>query len=131
MSDALARQESVLTEALETAIRGPRRNGLFAVWLVLRSCGDLLPPNPASERGHRRRLRGLDHRLRSLSLPAPLRRALAGALQQLDTGSAHSAGVALLQLVAPARETLGPTCGDAVERAARIAREKVRISHRE
>ena len=131
MSDALARQESVLTEALETAIRGPRRNGLFAVWLVLRSCGDLLPPNPASERGHRRRLRGLDYRLRSLSLPAPLRRALAGALQQLDTGSSHSASVALLQLVAPARETLGPTCGDAVERAARIARERVRISPRE
>ena len=63
-----------MTETLGTAVRGPRRNGIFAVWLVLRCCGDLLPPNRVSERHHRRRLDGLEHRLHGLSLPAPDRK---------------------------------------------------------
>lgn len=128
MSDALARQENVLIEALDTAMRGPRRNGLFAVWLILRSCGDLLSPNPVSERGHRRRSQGLAMRLRSLSLPVPLRRALEGALMQLGDGTSRGASIALQQLVAPVRETLGSTCADAVDRAAQIVREEVRIA---
>ena len=115
-----------MAEALGATIRGPRRNGLFVVWLVLRCCGDLLPPNPVSERGHRRRLDGLEHRLHGLSLPAPLRRALAGALQRLREGTPQAVSIALQQLVAPVVETLGPTPGDAVARAARLAQGRLR-----
>jgi hypothetical protein len=126
VSDAFARQETVMAEALGATIRGPRRNGLFAVWLVLRCCGDLLPPNPVSERGHRRRLEGLERRLHGLSLPAPLRRALTGAVQQLREGTPQAASIALQQLVAPVDETLGSTPGDAIARAASLARARVR-----
>ena len=127
VSDALARQETVFVEALDTAMRGPRRNGLFAVWLIIRACGDLLPPNPVSDRGHQKRLSELANRLRSLSMPPPLHHAIAGALQGLNEATARSARIALRQLVAPVRETLGPVCGDALDRAAEIA-QQVRIS---
>ncbi len=126
MSDAFSRQETFLAETLGTAMRGPRRNGLFAVWLVLRCCGDLLPPNRVAERGHSRRVDGLERRLHGLSLPGPLRRALTGALQQLREGTPAAAGIALQQLVAPVDETLGATSGKAIARAAELARARVR-----
>ena len=131
MSDAFARQETILAEALGTAVRGPRRNGLFAVWLVLRCCGDLLPPNRVSERGHSRRMVGLEHRLHGLSLPGPLRRALMGALQQLREGTPNAVAIALQQLVAPVDETLGATSGRTVARAAELARSRVRNAAKE
>ncbi len=126
VSDAFARQETILAEALGTAIRGPRRNGLFAVWLVLRCCGDLLPPNRVGERGHARRLEGVEHRLRGLSLPAPLRRALVGALKQLREGTPNAVAIALQQMVAPVDETLGATPRKTIARAAELARARVR-----
>ncbi len=125
MSDAFSRQETFLAETLGTAMRGPRRNGLFAVWLVLRCCGDLLPPNRVGERGHSRRVEGLERRLHGLSLPGPLRRALTGALQQLREGTPAAAGIALQQLVAPVDETLGATSGKTIARAANLARARV------
>jgi hypothetical protein len=131
VSDAFARQETILAEALGTAIRGPRRNGLFAVWLVLRCCGDLLPPNRVSERGHSRRMEGVEHRLHGLSLPGPLRRALMGALQQLREGTPNAVAIALQQLVAPVDETLGATSGRTVARAAELARSRVRNAAKE
>ncbi len=115
-----------MTEALGTAVRGPRRNGIFAVWLVLRCCGDLLPPNRVSERPHRRRLDGLEHRLRGLSLPAPLRRALTGAVRQLREGTPQAASITLQQLITPVDETLGSGPGDTIARAARLAQARVR-----
>ena len=131
MSDAFARQETILAEALGTAIRGPRRNGLFAVWLVLRCCGDLLPPNRVSERGHSRRMEGLEHRLHGLSLPGPLRRALMGALQQHREGTPNAVAIALQQLVAPVDETLGATSGRTIARAAELARSRMRNAAKE
>jgi hypothetical protein len=126
VSDAFARQETFLAETLGTAMRGPRRNGLFALWLVLRCCGDLLPPNRVGERGHSRRVEGLERRLHGLSLPGPLRRALTSALQQLREGTPAAAGIALQQLVAPVDETLGATSGKTIARAAELARARVR-----
>ncbi|MCZ6915951.1 MAG: hypothetical protein O7I93_04160 [Gemmatimonadetes bacterium] len=123
MSDTFARQETALSDMLHAAVRGPRRNGLFAVWLVLRACGDLLPPNRVSDRGHRQRIANIAGRLHSLSLPAPLRKALAGSIHQLSEGTAAAASIALRQLVAPVGETLGPASADAIARAARIAGE--------
>ncbi len=131
MSDAFARQETILAEALGTAIRGPRRNGLFAVWLVLRCCGDLLPPNRVSERGHARRMEGLEHRLHVPSLPGPLRRALMGALQPLREVTPNAVAIALQQLVAPVDETLGATSGRTVARAAELTRSRVRNAAKE
>lgn len=128
MSDIFARQEATLSHMLHSAVRGPRRNGLYAVWLVLRACGDLLPPNPVGERGHQQRLSGLIGRFHSLSLPVPLRKALAGSVHQLGEGTPAAAGIALQQLVAPVGETLGRAPADAVAHAARIAGEVRRRS---
>src|SRR5256885_1897175 len=63
------------------AARGPKRDGLFALWLILRAAEGLLPPGAVSPRNHRRRLQALESRLASLALPAPLKRALTAALQ--------------------------------------------------
>ncbi len=104
------------------AVRGPQREGLFALWLVVRSAEALLPPRPLSGKGHRRRLMALDARLASLALPAPLKRALVAARQHLEPATPASAASVLSQLVAPAREVLGPEAGDAVTVAARHAR---------
>jgi hypothetical protein len=128
MSDIFARQEATLSDMLHSAVRGPRRNGLFAVWLVLRACGDLLPPNRVSDRGHLQRLASLTGRLHRLSLPMPLRKALAGSVDQLSDGTPAAAGIALQQLVAPVRETLGMASADTISNAAGIAGEvRVRI----
>jgi hypothetical protein len=103
--------------------RGPKREGIFALWLTLRVAQDLQLDPPLPERGTRRRLAALETRLSSLTLPAPLRRALATALLQLKDGSPASVPLALAALVAPAREVLGGEAGDALQRAARTARQ--------
>jgi hypothetical protein len=105
--------------------RGPRREGIFALWLTLRVAQDLLH-NPPSERAHRRRLQALEHRLSSLTIPPPLRRALGAAMSQLREASPEVAAQVLSQLVAPARESGGPEAGEAVAQAARAARAAVR-----
>ena len=61
----------------------PRREGIFALWLTVRVAQDLLRDPPPAERAHRRRLQALEHRLSSLTMPPPLRRALAAAISQL------------------------------------------------
>jgi hypothetical protein len=106
--------------------RGPRREGTFALWLTLRVAEDafLLPPPP--ERATRRRVAALTQRLSSLSLPAPLRRALAAALSELAEPRRDAAALVLQQLVAPTREVLGSEAGDAIAKAARTATQRVR-----
>lgn len=102
--------------------RGPKREGIFALWLTLRVAQDLLAEPPPPERAHRRRLQALERRLSSLTMPPPLRRALAASINQLrDSRPDHVASI-LTQLVAPARETGGPEAADALARAARAAR---------
>jgi hypothetical protein len=102
-------------------VRGPRREGLFALWLMVRSAEGLLPPRPLSGKNHRRRLQALDTRLASLALPAPLKRAFAAARHHLEPATPEAAALVLAQLVAPAREVLGAAAGDAVAVAARAA----------
>ncbi|MBA3522506.1 MAG: hypothetical protein H0T90_08400 [Gemmatimonadales bacterium] len=106
--------------------RGPRREGIFALWLTVRVAQDLLRDPPPPERAHRRRLQALEHRLSSLTMPAPLRRALAAALSQLRECQGETAAQVLSQLVAPAREAGGPEAGDALALAARSARAALR-----
>ena len=116
---------SALLALLPQTGRGPRREGIFALWLTLRVAQDLMRDPPA-ERAHRRRLQALEHRLSSLTLPPPLRRALAAAINQLRDARSETAVQVLSQLVAPAREAGGPEAGDAVAQAARAARALLR-----
>ena len=114
--------EERLVALIADAARGPKRDGLFALWLVVRAAEALLPPAPVSSKNHRRRLQALETRLGSLALPAPLKRALAAARHHLEAATPRAAAVVLSQLVAPARDVLGAEAADAVGVAARAAR---------
>jgi len=113
--------EERLIALLAEAPRGPKREGLYALWLVLRAAIGVLPPHPLSLKNHRRRLQALEHRLATLALPGPLKRALIAAREHLEPGTPTAAATVLSQLVAPAREVLGSDAGDAVAVAARAA----------
>src|SRR5216117_3640036 len=89
--------EGRLVTLIAESARGPRREGLFALWLVVRAAEALLPPAPVSAKNHRRRLQALETRLGSLALPAPLRRALTAARQHLETATPDAAAVVLSQ----------------------------------
>ncbi len=104
--------------------RGPKRDSLYALWLVVRAAEALLPPDAIARATHRRRLQAITTRLGGLALPAPLRRALIGACHHLDPGTPDAAALVLSQLVAPARDVLGAQAADAVQEAARGARAR-------
>ena len=114
--------EDRLVTLIAESVRGPQREGLFALWLVVRVAEALLPPTPVSAKNHRRRLQALETRLGSLTLPAPLRRALAAARQHLEAATPDAAAVVLSQLTAPARDVLGADAAEAVTVAARGAK---------
>lgn len=120
--DHFTESERRLVTAMATTARGPRQNGVFALWLAIRLCDGLLPPHAPKERQQRERVTNVRRRLSSLSVPAPLRRALTAAFRDLDTTDMPSVAVTLQQLVAPARETLGQDVGEAMAVAARQAR---------
>lgn len=114
---------SALLALLPQVGRGPKRGGIFALWLTVRVAQDLLLDPPPLERGQRRRVQALERRLSSLTMPPPLRRALGAAVSQLRDVRPETAAQVLSQLVAPARETGGAEAGEAVALAARQARE--------
>lgn len=111
-----------LLRTLAGAARGPRRDGAFAVWLAVRIAEDLASGLTHSERAHRRRVQGLERRLTSLTLPPPLRRALVGVLAHLRETRPEAAHLAMTQLMAPVRDTLGVEAGEAVRRVAATVR---------
>ena len=123
MNSCLAQTQQHLISDLQAAARGPKRNGLFAVWLFLRACDGMLPPNCLSDKAHRRRLDGLKSRMSSLSLPPSLRRALNGSLRELEVGTGEAAALGLRQMVAPVRDLWGSNLADSVLDAARAAEE--------
>jgi hypothetical protein len=118
--------EDRLLDAMQSCARGPRQNALFALWLFVRQCEDTLPPRVLSAPARGGRLTALEHRLSSLSLPAPLRRVLPAAIREMQTGKADRVATALQQLAAPAREAVGAPIGEALAQAARAARQFVR-----
>jgi hypothetical protein len=122
MTLAAAGVEDRIVTLVAEAARGPQRDGLYALWLVVRAAEGCLPPSPVSRRNHKRRLQALESRLGGLALPAPLRRAFTAARQHLEPGTAEAAAIALGQLVAPAREVLGSEAAEAVAAASRNAR---------
>ena len=125
MNGFLAPTEQHLISDLQATARGPKLNGLFALWLFVRACDGMLPPNCLSEKANRRRLEGLKRRLSSLSLPAPLRRGLTGGLRELEGGTGEAAAFGLRQMVAPVRDVLGSKTADSVLSASRSAEDAV------
>jgi hypothetical protein len=115
-----------LIALLPRTARGPKREGVYALWLTMRVTQALLLNPPLPERIHRRRLAALETRLSSLTLPTPLRRALIAALHHLKEVRPEIAAQVLGNLVAPARDSAGAEVADAVARAARAAKLPVR-----
>ena len=111
-----------LLELLALSARGPRREGLFAVWLTARVALDQGMEPPLPERAQRRRIEALERRLARLSLAPPLKRALAGTLALLRDPGTRPAAMALQQLTAPVRETLGAEAGEVIAKAVRAVR---------
>ncbi len=115
---------AALVELMGETPRGPRREGVFALWLTLRVAEDLLLTPPQADRAVKRRVAALERRLSSLSLPAPLRRALVAALAELNEPRREKAAQVLQLLVAPAREALGSDAAEILGRAARGAAQR-------
>lgn len=116
---------AALAELLPRTARGPRREGIFALWLTVRVVQDLLLDPPPPERAQRRRLAALEQRLSSLTLPPPLRRGLAATLAHLRDADRAAAPILLSQLVAPARDGAGVEASEAVALAAKAARAAI------
>jgi len=55
--------EQRLVALLAEAGRGPKRDGLYALWLVVRAAEALFGPNHVSPKNHRRRLQAIELRL--------------------------------------------------------------------
>jgi len=107
-----------LLELQQRLERGPKREGAFALWLIVRVALDLgLVDAPVHDKGDRRRVALLGARLAPLTVPRPLARALTAALGHLEDATPAAARVALAQLVAPARDALGAEAAEAVAQA--------------
>jgi hypothetical protein len=115
-----------LARLLPETARGPRRDGIFALWLTVRVAQDTLLEPPLPDRLQKRRLAALEARLSSLTIAAPLRRALAGAMLHLREGGPGAAATVLSQLAAPARETLSAEVAEILTRNAQAARQATR-----
>jgi len=121
---ALPAADTAFAAALADSPRGPDRDGVFALWLVVRAALGAAPPltPPARRPEH---LKALAARLRSLNAPAPLRRALTAATADLGARG-PGAAVVLSHLVAPTAECAGRRLADAVAAAARAVRASAR-----
>jgi hypothetical protein len=111
-----------LVELLGRTARGPRREGVYALWLVVRAAEERCQEMPMAPKLRGKHREALRHRLSTLALPAPIRRAVVSALALLDEDTDDAPATALNQLAAPAREALGAEVGEALAGAARAAR---------
>src|SRR5512140_3676349 len=93
---ALSSADAAFAAALQGSSRGPDRDGVFALWLVVRAA---LSPVAA---GGAERLRALQRRLKSLNAPAPLRRSLVAAIADLAAPRPVASAIVLSHPVAPA-----------------------------
>ena len=119
MNDALQDVSRELINQLEYSERGPQRNGIFALWLLVNTCAGIIGDHPVQEKNHRKRVAALRKRLSSLSLPPQFRKAIAAALHDLNHDSPR-ASLVLGQLATPVRDSLGGVCAGLTEQAAKI-----------
>jgi len=110
-----------LVDLMAEAPRGPKQDGLFALWLTLRVVEDLAVDPPHPDRAVRRRATLLARRLDSLTLPTSLRRGLHGVVAALPDAGSQDAATLLALLATSAREGLGPEVGETVLRGLRSA----------
>ena len=115
---------TTLLQILPRTARGPKRDGVFALWLAVRVARDAAGSAPLPDRAHRRRVVALQQRLSSLTLPPPLRRALAAAVADMIEGDSMTPARVLSQLVAPARDAAGQEAAEAIAGAVRAARQE-------
>lgn len=118
--------ENHLIDCLRLTARGPRQNGIFALWLLVRTCDDALTPSTLSTRANRRRLDAMTQRWSSLSLQPAFKKALAQSVAELSPGAEGGPLAALQNLVDPTREYLGQEAADALTLAVRSARKALR-----
>jgi len=111
-----------LAELMAKTSRGPKREGVYALWLVVRAAEDRLREPAIPAKLLARQLESLTHRVATLTPPAPIRRGVASALALLAEGGADAPAAALHQLTAPARDALGADVAEALQGAARAAR---------
>ena len=111
--------DAAFADALAESPRGEGRDGVFALWLVVRAALGAAPPVATPAR-QQERLRAVAARLKSLHPPAPLRRSLQAAIADLQQATAAS--IVLAQLVAPTAECHGRALAEVVSAAARAAR---------
>jgi hypothetical protein len=123
MRNPLDQTRTELISQLSTTARGPRRNGVFALLLVVHTCSILLDPGAIQRRSYRKRLASMKKRLSSLSLPQPLRRAMRSTLEELGSASPRAVPLVLQLLAAPTRESVGSTPAAAITSAAHLTRE--------
>ena len=120
MNDNLGEISRELVAQLPYSERGPQRNGIFALWLLMNTCSTAIGNDRVQDKNHRKRIAALRKRLSSLSLPPLLRKAITAALNGLAPDSPGAVTAVLSQLVAPVRDSLGGTFGKLIERAAKI-----------
>ncbi len=113
-----------LIQLMSSAQRGPKREGLFALWLTVRVIEDLGQTPSPPERAHRRRVTALEQRLSSIALPSPLRRGINGTLHALREANRTDISTLLSQLAAPTREALGPEAAEILLRTSRDLKPK-------
>ena len=101
-----------LLQIMAGSPRGPRRDGIFALWLTAR----LLEDPMGSDRGRRKRADLLARRISSLTLSPPLRRALTKVLTDLSEGDPEPKAL-LCYLAATARDGLGAEVADVLTAA--------------
>ena len=111
-----------LVDLMGRAVRGPKRDGVYALWLVVRAAEESAAHPGITPKLHQRQIEALHHRLASLTPPAPIRRAVVSAVSLLAGGGAEAPATALHQLAAPAKEALGPEVAEAVSGAIRAVR---------
>lgn len=114
---ALSPLSKSLVELMAGAPRGPRREGLFALWLTTRLIEDLA--TPGVDRTFRRRVGLLEKRLSSLGLSQSMRRGISTTLVMLKAPDRPDPATLLSQLAAPARDGVGPDVAEILARGAR------------
>jgi len=122
MNNAARAESMALLELMRRLQRGPRREGVFALWMLCRVAWDIAVREQADPRTDRKRVALLEKRLAPLAVPRPLARGLETSLLHLAEGSAEGARLALAQLAAPSRDAIGPEAAEPIERMVRILR---------